>query len=214
MERDAFLQKTRRAITTADLPTHPDIDPGGWVPPLVDVDLVTHFTEKLESVAGIVHTDSPDRVIDSLIDLYVVESFTSWDIDQIAGLDALPSRIPLVDPAVPAGVSGRLELNSSLHDVRLGITGAEAGFAETGTVVLRSGPGRSRIASVVPLVHVAVLARNTIHRSASHWASTEGDSIGEVANVIFITGPSKTGDIESIITHGIHGPKHLHIILV
>lgn len=214
MERTAFLQKAREATLSAILPPHPERDPGGWVPPLVEVDLVDHFTAKLTGVHGEVHTGSPAEVIDELIDRHDAVSFVSWDLDQIDGLVSLPEHIERLDSSIPQDPSHRRERNVGFLDVRIGITGAEAGFSETGTIVLRSGSGRPRMASLVPLVHIAVLSRERLFRSASHWAADEKTSVSDSANVIFITGPSKTGDIESITTMGIHGPKHLHVILV
>ena len=96
----------------------------------------------------------------------------------------------------------------------MGITGAEAGFAESGSIVLRSGAGRPRMASLIPLVHVAVLRRDRIFRSTSHWMASEGSTTNGEANVIFVTGPSKTGDIEMILTLGVHGPRYLYVVLI
>ena len=70
------------------------------------------------------------------------------------------------------------------------------------------------MASVVPLVHVAVLRRERIVRSVSHWMASEGAGIGDASNLLFITGPSKTGDIEMILTLGVHGPRYLYVVLI
>lgn len=213
LNRSEFLRRARDASSAATLPAHPGVDPGGWVPELAEVDLVDHFSSRLIDVQGDVSTGPPARVIDELIDHHAVESFVSWDIEEIEGLDELPD-IERVEAWTPGDPVGRRDRNLSFAGVALGITGAEAGFAETGTIVLRSGRGRPRMASLVPLVHVAVLSRDRLYRSPSHWARDRGETIATSANVIFITGPSKTGDIESTITHGIHGPKHVHVILV
>ncbi len=79
-------------------------------------------------------------------------------------------------------------------------------------MVVRSGPGRPRMASVVPLVHVALLRVDRIHRSLTHWMA--GRDVASAANVVAITGPSKTADIEQNINVGVHGPRHLHVILL
>lgn len=214
MERSEFLARVSTAQASAILPGAPAADPGGWAPDLPEVDLENRFVEKAGSVAAEIHTDSPETVITEVIARYDVESFISWDLDRIDGLDWLPGDIEWRPTETPRGGEGRIEHNARYMDVRLGITGAEAAFAETGTIVVRSGPGRPRMASLVPLVHVAVLRRDRIFRSASHWAADPSARMSEGSNVVFITGPSKTADIESIVTLGIHGPKHLHIILV
>lgn len=214
MERDVFLRRVRSATQAAVLPDPAPENPGQWVPDLPDVDLVEYFRVQLEAVHGEVLTAPPARAIAEVIERHSLESFVSWDVDQIDGLDALPDSLERLDTAVPRDAGGRRELNASLHAAGLGITGAEAGFAESGSIVLRSGPGRPRMASVVPLVHVAVLRRERIVRSVSHWMASEGAGIGDASNVLFITGPSKTGDIEMILTLGVHGPRYLYVVLI
>lgn len=214
MERDVFLRRVRSATRMAVLPDPPPEDPGQWVPDLPDVDLAEYFRVQLEAVHGEVLTVSPARAIAEVIERHSLESFVSWDVDQIDGLDALPEALERLDTIVPRDAGGRRELNASLHGAGLGITGAEAGFAESGSIVLRSGVGRPRMASVVPLVHVAVLRRERIVRSVSHWMASEGAGIGDASNVLFITGPSKTGDIEMILTLGVHGPRYLYVVLI
>ncbi|NHZ70870.1 MAG: hypothetical protein GWP18_04445 [Proteobacteria bacterium] len=98
-------------------------------------------------------------------------------------------------------------------DIHIGLTGAEVAFAETGSIVLRSGAGRPRMASLVPLIHIALLSANRIFRSQIHWLTESRTDIASGANVVYITGPSRTADIEQQLTLGVHGPKALHVIL-
>ena len=212
MEKAEFLERTRTAVTSATLPAPDVADPGGLVPDMVDVDLVARFVDAATAAGAEIHHGHPEPIVGELVNRYTIESFLSWDIDQIQGMQSLPGSIPRLDAAIPSGLDGRLERNAGLVDAGLGITGADAGFAETGTIVVRSGRGRPRMASLVPLVHVAVLSPALIARSLSHWMADPA-AAGDATNVVFITGPSKTGDIESIITTGVHGPRHLHIVL-
>lgn len=214
MERTEFLARVKTAQAAAILPGHPSEDPGGLVPDLPDVDLTDRFVEMAQKMAAEVHTESVDQVIHDVIGRYGIENFMSWDADRIDGLDRLPDGLQRMITETPRGPEGRAEHNAGYMDAQLGITGAEAAFAETGTIVVRSGPGQPRMASLVPLVHIAVLRRDRIFRSASHWAADPSARMGDGSNVVFITGPSKTADIESIVTLGVHGPKHLHIALV
>jgi L-lactate dehydrogenase complex protein LldG len=98
--------------------------------------------------------------------------------------------------------------------VDAGITGADAGLAESGSIVLRTGPGRPRLASLIPVVHVAVLTVRRIARSLAHYAIDHPAAIEGTSNLVVITGPSRTADIEQQLNLGVHGPKHLHVILV
>lgn len=213
MRRSEFLDRTRSGAVSAILPQTAPEYPGGLVPDMVDVDLVSQFVAAASAAGAEIHDDPPQPVIDELIVRYSVESFISWDIDQIDGLTALPASITRIDAAIPRDLESRRDRNAQFSDVGMGITGTDAGLAETGTIVVRSGVGRPRMASLVPSVHVAILSPQRISRSLSHWIA-DPDSTADATNVVLITGPSKTGDIESIITTGVHGPRHLHIVLL
>lgn len=207
MERDAFLHRVRTAVGAGRLPAAPSHDPGGLVPELPEVDLEERFTAVLTALEGTPLTGDPGRAIVEIADRHQATEFLSWDDLPVAGL---------IETLIAAGLR-RFEVGSSplsYLPLRLGITGAEAGLAESGSLVLRSGPGRWRMASLVPLVHVALLGRRDLHRSLAHWAATHAGTIAEAANLVIISGPSRTADIEQILTLGVHGPKHLYVILI
>jgi L-lactate dehydrogenase complex protein LldG len=215
VERDAFLAQVRAARAAALLPPHPTDDPGLLVPDLELGDLADMFTARLQEAEGVVHR-MPDvrnasAQVQEIARQYDVQTFMSWD--GLAEVDGALTAAGLqrIDGTVPAG--DRLAHQSGYSELDLGITGAEAGFAESGTMVLRSGPGRPRMASLIPLVHVALLRVGDLHRSLSHWAEANARGIADAANVVFITGPSKTGDIEQHINVGVHGPRYVHILL-
>jgi L-lactate dehydrogenase complex protein LldG len=214
VERDRFLARVTSELAFATLGDPPDIDPGPLVPDLGEVDLVATFAENLVRIGGAVHLDEdPAEVVRRLAAEHGARDCLAWDGRYLPELgERLIEILPMRPHSV--GLDDRLAIQSSHADLILGVTGAEAGFAESGTVVLRSGPGRPRMASLIPLVHVAILERSAIFRSLSHWGAERAGSMAEVANVVFITGPSRTADIEQIITMGVHGPKHLHVVLV
>ena len=96
----------------------------------------------------------------------------------------------------------------------VGITTAQAAIAETGTLVLDSSAEQNRLVSLVPPVHIAIL-------NASRIYATLGETLaalqanGEVSPAItFITGPSRTADIELTLAIGVHGPQELYVIIV
>lgn len=215
MERDAFLARVRAARSAALLPPHPVDDPGLLVPDLAPGNLADMFTSRLEEAEGIVHRvsdlEGAGALVVEIARRYESSTFMSWD--GMAGVDGALAAAGLrrVDGTVPT--DDRLSHQSAYSELDLGITGAEAGFAESGTIVLRSGPGRPRMASLIPLVHVAFLRVGDLHRSLSHWAEANARGIADAANVVFITGPSKTGDIEQHINVGVHGPRYVHILL-
>ncbi len=97
------------------------------------------------------------------------------------------------------------------------VTVAEAGIAETGTLLLSSGPDTPTTLNFVPPTHIVVLRRDRIVGSYEDaWdrlrEKTAQSAVPRAAN--FITGPSRTGDIEQKIEIGVHGPLRLHILVV
>ena len=100
----------------------------------------------------------------------------------------------------------------------IGITGADYAVAETGSIVLVPRAGISRLVSLVPPVHIALVRKQDILNSIDdvfllrrldHY--NNGD-MGSYLN--FITGPSRTADIEQTIVVGVHGPKEAHMVLL
>ncbi|MCH8897080.1 MAG: lactate utilization protein [Chloroflexi bacterium] len=101
----------------------------------------------------------------------------------------------------------------------VGITGVDYAVAETGSVVVVPGPGLSRLVSLVPPVHIAIVRVQDVVESLDdvfllrrlEYYRNGGD-MGSYLN--FITGPSRTADIEQTIVVGVHGPKEVHLILL
>ncbi|WP_459502294.1 LutC/YkgG family protein [Bacillus sp. C1] len=108
------------------------------------------------------------------------------------------------------------ELRDYVAKVDMGITYAEMGLAETGSIVLWNGGGRGRLVSVLPPVYVAILSENTIYRRLTEGVSAVHEQVpsGLPACINFITGPSRTGDIEMELAFGVHGPGKVHVILL
>lgn len=93
----------------------------------------------------------------------------------------------------------------------VGITGADWGIAESGTLVLASGPGRPRLASLLPAVHMAILpAGHVLPDLAALFART-----GDLPSALtFITGPSRSADIGFTPVLGAHGPTEVVVLVV
>jgi len=100
-------------------------------------------------------------------------------------------------------------------DDPVGVTGAFAALAETGTLMLVSGPAMPASVSLLPETHVAIVPSGRI---VSHmelaWDLARAE-LGQLPRAVnFVSGPSRTGDIEQQIVMGAHGPYRVHIILV
>jgi L-lactate dehydrogenase complex protein LldG len=129
-------------------------------------------------------------------------------------LDALVAAAIDVDEGwLPDGRdrTGRL---AALDPVRVGITGAFAGIAGSGTIAVVSGPGRPRLASLLVPVHVAVLRADCLYPSLAALLAAHANVVEEGSNLVLITGPSRTADIEMTLTRGVHGPGEIHVILL
>jgi L-lactate dehydrogenase complex protein LldG len=97
----------------------------------------------------------------------------------------------------------------------LGITGAFCAIAETGTLMLLSGPETPASASLLPETHVAIVATGRIVASMEDaWDLLRSECERPPRAVNFISGPSRTADIEQTVTLGAHGPYRVVLILV
>lgn len=98
--------------------------------------------------------------------------------------------------------------------VDAGLTLTHGGIAETGTLVLWSGAQSPRLLSLVPPVHIAILHASRIVESMMDMMVREDWAAGLPTNVILISSPSKTADIQQTLAYGAHGPKQLVVVLV
>jgi L-lactate dehydrogenase complex protein LldG len=111
------------------------------------------------------------------------------------------------------------ESRDKVRHIRCGITGVEAAFAATGSMLMLAGPGTSRSASLLPFRHIALIPFSRLYRNFEEWlaerreAGTLVDTFRSRANLTLISGPSKSADIEMNLTLGVHGPKFVHAIL-
>ena len=109
-----------------------------------------------------------------------------------------------------------LGIAPNAHDIfrfDVGISTAQAAIAETGTLVLDSTYERHRLVSLVPPVHIAIVNASSIRATLSD-ALTLLENEKEISPAVtFITGPSRTADIELTLTIGVHGPQELYVII-
>jgi len=99
-------------------------------------------------------------------------------------------------------------------EVDAGITHCRAGIADTGTLVLWPDIAEPRTLSLVPPCHIALIQRSTI---VSHFESlmvTQAWQHDMPTNIVLVSGPSKTADIQQTLAYGAHGPSELIVILI
>jgi L-lactate utilization protein LutB len=165
---------------------------------------VDRFCAELSLLGGKVTCCEPGEISKYLMELLGRSDHSailSWEDDQ------LPDG--LLEELRRDGVTIHHQPDPS---VRVGLTGALAGIARTGSVALTSGAGRPLTASLLPEVHVAILRKEDIHENLAEVLSLP--QIQQASSSVIITGPSRTADIEMALTIGVHGPGEIHVLLV
>jgi len=99
--------------------------------------------------------------------------------------------------------------NDQDTSIRIGLTGAAAAIAETGTLVIPAGPGKSNLPSLTTELHLVVLRVGDIHPNLKEVLRLP--EMRTASTVALITGPSRTADIELTLTIGVHGPREVHV---
>jgi L-lactate dehydrogenase complex protein LldG len=119
-----------------------------------------------------------------------------------------------MDPKPLAGVAGlRFEVSRDVAaSSRIGITQAEWALADTGTLVQDQTAVEQRLASSLTDIHIALVPTNNI--LPDKVALLARINPGTSRYIAFITGPSRTADIERVLTIGVHGPERLVIVCV
>jgi L-lactate dehydrogenase complex protein LldG len=217
--------RVRQAVARATLPDHAPAHPGRFAWESHDDatadDRVARFTRELEPLGGTVQrvpsTDAAGDAVLSLVSQHGRDGVLTWD-EVAIGVPGLLERLQgagvrLVAQDVSDG-PGREQRVGELGACSVGITGAEFGLADTGSLVVVSGRGRGRLASLLPPVHVAVLPVSQLVWTLADALAMQPTLATSGSNLVVITGPSRTADIEMTLTRGVHGPRDVHVILV
>lgn len=185
--------------------------------------LEQQFTRELSALGGFVYQVSTAADVVSIVEdvrtkANLPSSMLAWTEDQLpmpGVLDALRASGVSIDAGpVPAEGPSRETRLFEMERASLGLTGAVAAIADCGAIVVASGPGRSRMASLLPPVHFALVSREALYPSAASFLAANAPLVAASSNLVFITGPSRTADIEMTLTRGVHGPKEIHVLLV
>ncbi len=189
-------EKILRSIRT-HLAASPPSDPSQSVLSLATPDatpIVELFKQNVEAVDG-----------------HCVVVQTEEEVTRI--LKIFEGRIAISDAPVLAGLGDVAPGASDIFHYDVGITTAQAAIAETGTLVLDSAKERHRLVSLVPPVHIAIVDAASIFRTLGEALAFIHQD-GEISPAVtFITGPSRTADIELTLTIGVHGPQELYVIV-
>ena len=212
------MSDSRRQILDAlraARPPFPGAEPPGAYRPVVPraagpEALAEQFALEAEKQAAQVHRAADGaQALEVLISLLEgQEHIAAWEPETL-GLPALAAALQEAGIQIAAPEDETPEV---------GLTGALAGLAATGSLVLGSGSGTYRNTSLLPDVHIAVLREEQIVPDLESWFAAQREDdfarLRAASNVIVITGPSRTADIAMELVMGMHGPRELHVILV
>ncbi|WP_042266734.1 LutC/YkgG family protein [Paraburkholderia heleia] len=136
-------------------------------------------------------------------------------------LDSTCAEGQALEAALPAAVQARgytrpiEEWKAELFDtIDAGFTVARSGLAATGTLVVVPDANAPRTVSLVPPLHVALIHASTLHADLHAAVAAERWRDGMPTNLVMISGPSKTSDIQQTTAYGAHGPRALWVVVV
>src|SRR5262245_10225835 len=238
-ERRAFLERIRTEVSkgrglfeasTAPRPAHPADAAEAIKRQMAErwPEALERFKNEFERIAGVFHqvagwADVPNVIVD-VARQKAATKLVAWE-PSILGFDPEPR---LRAEGLSLGIAATADIDESARrrhrddsaNAQIGVTAADWVLAETGTMILISGRGRPRATSLLPDTHIAVFDRSRLVESlaqvgvlleALHVDPARSMS-GAMIN--FITGPSRTADIELTLTRGVHGPKDVQAIFV
>jgi len=150
-------------------------------------------------------------------------SVVAWDHPLVNSLDLsktlAPLNIPVHAPHTPPDNSGASLFRRQAETALIGITSADFGLAETATLTMKTRSGQPLYVSLLPSIHIAVISLDQILADLNElytllkW-DPDQQAEGLTNTMTFITGPSKTADIEATMVQGAHGPREVHIFVV
>lgn len=171
--------------------------------------LVAQFEAELNGVGGrfiLCKQAELTRRIMLLLQEKKTDCLISWGADQLPPSLGDNLKAEHVNIQTPKTMP-----DNSLDEIpRIGLTGALAGIAETGSLVLNAGRERSLVASLLPEVHIAILQVADILPTLE--TALQLSEVQSASSAVIITGPSRTADIEMTLTIGVHGPAELIVI--
>ncbi len=184
--------------------------------------LLARFTQELTALTGQVFPvegddGARDQVLKLLAD-HQAKSILAWDFAfiPVEGLESAirDAGIEIIHPETRDEM--RMEMLTLCAEAQVGLTGADAAAATTGTLIFTTGAGKGRLPTVLAPVHIAVITLDQILPRFESWVAAQrerGLPLRESANFCLITGPSRTGDIEMEMVLGVHGPGIIQVIV-
>jgi L-lactate dehydrogenase complex protein LldG len=225
MSRETFLARVRSAAAAGrahrvhlrgDLPERVGYCGAG-------ADPVARMIEEVNAVGGQAHpaanlAEARD-ILANLLASYAPRAALCWRhplLERLGLDDVLATRQVARLDYESLSPLAEAEQRNQMFAAEIGISGVSLAVAETGTLALASRPGQERMASLSPPVHVAVVeAAQIVPDLFDFFDRLQADGLENLpSNLVLVTGPSKTGDIELTLTTGVHGPGKWHVIVI
>jgi L-lactate dehydrogenase complex protein LldG len=177
--------------------------------------LLDAFTSALRANACVVQAPLPPADAATTIAARAIAHADGGAI-AVAGGDALVNALGVVDALRDHGAAVLLpddDWNGRLASATVGVTGSVLAVADPGAFAIAAGPGSPRGTSLLPRTHVCAVACSSI-------VATLAEAFAVLARaplpsaLTWIGGPSRTGDLEMVLTLGVHGPDHVEVVLV
>lgn len=216
--REQLLTRVRaalgRAATPKSIEDPPAVDESIARLASPDDDLQALFHAKAAAIGMHVHRPKPGEVVPRIVELLRAERVKTVALGTPPLCDGLADALADADIENVDWRAGKTL--DAQFDIDAGVTGVAAALAETGTLVVEADAGNSRGLSLVPPLHVAVVRpADLLPDMIDYFARKRGIPGRELtSNFVFITGPSKTADIEGELVTGVHGPEAVHIFFV
>jgi len=202
--RAAILARLRSAQRTAKLPAENGTLDRPEPAASSREECLWRFRNELDALGVENHLEpTPEAVRARVSALVAGRRVLAWDPE------LLPYEVGSLLAGTILGSSPRDEQASA----ELGLTGCDAAIAETGTVALLSGKGKSRAVSLLPPVHVAIVRPADLCASTGEFFRAQALRLAEATSCTFVTGPSRTADIELTLTLGVHGPGRVVVVI-
>lgn len=192
-DRELILRRVRGALgQSSNRTAYPEYDDRLSVPrePRLDSDPWGAFRARFKAVNGM-----PFERTEELSDYLALAKFTVGYCD--------PKLKEILASALGPGIRLETEFDRGrLDEYQFGITRAQGAIAESGSLILTDRGTSDRLGALAPWAHVACIRRGEIFRDMPAAIAAMGDD----PNIIWVTGPSKTADVEGILIEGVHGP--------
>lgn len=172
------------------------------------------LTRALQAWRAEVHAVTPENWTDVLLDIVAAKGLRHLLIGSgTPHGEALAARAPAGLEIVRYEQAVEQWKERLFERIDASLTLARGAIAETGSLILWPDASEPRLMSLVPEVHVVLLDADTIHADFHAAMSAEGWSGGMPTNVVLVSGPSKTSDIQQTLAFGAHGPRELVVLL-